>query len=107
MAMVVQKNYANVAVATERYKRLQASSLEYMHLIETEARKLLEVQHQVMQASLHLEHIRKEFGGYVTSTTVLNSSERGELLIVSVDITFISPTIQYLINTLIFCALSS
>jgi len=26
---------------------------------------------------LHLEHIRKEFGGYVTSTTVLNSGERG------------------------------
>ena len=61
----------------KRYKRLQASSLEYMHLIETEARKLLEAQQKVMQASLHLEHIRKEHGGYVTSATVLNSGERG------------------------------
>tara|TARA_B100000795_G_scaffold186381_1_gene141641 strand:- start:336 stop:1232 length:897 start_codon:yes stop_codon:yes gene_type:complete len=74
----VKKKMGSIDQGTvERYKRLQASSLEYMHLIETEARKLLEVQHQVMQASLHLEHIRKEFGGYVTSTTVLNSGERG------------------------------
>ena len=61
----------------ERYKRLQNSSLEYMHLIEQEARNLLEVQQEVMQVSFHLEHIRKEHGGYVTSATVLNSGERG------------------------------
>ena len=61
----------------KRYQRLQAASLEYMHLIEQEARKVLEVQQQVMEESLHLEHIRKEYGGYCIPTTALNSGERG------------------------------
>jgi hypothetical protein len=71
----VQDPAARAAAA--RYAVVQKQSHEYMHLIETEARKLLEVQQSVMQASLHLEHIREHHGGYVTTRSVLNSGERG------------------------------
>ena len=63
--------------AAARYAVVQKKSHEYMHLIETEARKLLEIQQSVMQASLNLEHIREQHGGYVTARSVLNSGERG------------------------------
>ena len=63
--------------AVQRYKLLQDDSHTYMNLVETEARKLLEVQQLVLQASMHLEHIRGQHGGYTTPSSVLNSGERG------------------------------
>ena len=85
----------------ERYQILQESSLEFMHLIETEARKLLDVQQRVMEESLHLEHIRKEFGGYTTSTSVLNSGERGTQVEIAKEKAFFEQHIQNLESELV------
>ena len=63
--------------AIKRYKLLQDESSKYMNLVETQARKLLEIQQKVMQASMHLEYIRSQHGGYNIPTSVLNSGEKG------------------------------
>jgi hypothetical protein len=85
----------------ERYQKLQELSLEYMHLIETEARKLLDMQKKVMEESLHLEHIRKEFGGYTTATSVLNSGERGSKEAIAKEKAFFEQHIQNLESELV------
>lgn len=57
-----------------KYRKLQATSHSYMHLVESEARNLLEMQQKVMKASLRLEQLRQQHGGHITGKSALNSA---------------------------------